>query len=146
MMSDSRTKRLRVVFLIVIGVAILAVGLIAIPNILQPRFDSASVALDVRLSVRDQVRGGPVAGAAVHTDRAFEDGLTDTNGQCDVFPRFRATGVVGRSGQFHVREGTLRVFAPGFKPWERPLESLLGSRYDFFQKGTTFTYTVTLVR
>jgi hypothetical protein len=40
----------------------------------------------------------------------------------------------------------MSVTAPGYQNWERSFASMFGARYDYFNKGTSVTYTVTLAR
>jgi hypothetical protein len=40
----------------------------------------------------------------------------------------------------------MSVTAPGYQNWECCFASMFGGRYDYVNKGTSVTYTVTLVR
>ena len=142
-MSDWLTKRK--LFLIIIGVAVLLFAVLAIPHILPPGYESASVPLAVRVRVMDRERQIPVQGAIVRVPGFFEEVTTSADGYCEAIARFRATGTLGRSGRMHLY-GTMTVTAPGYQTWERSFASLFGTSYDYFNKGTSVTYTVTLVR
>ena len=129
---------------LVILVVTLAAVFFALPNFMPVGFVTSGAPLTIRVRVADQ-NGAPIAGATVDANAAHKESVTDTNGQCEIRPYFRATGVCGRSGYFHVR-GDLRVSAEGFHSWEKPFQSFLGSRYDYFHKGSSITCAVTLAK
>jgi hypothetical protein len=131
--------------LVVVIVVILAFATIAVPNFTPARFDAASVALAVRVRVRDQNAGTPVGGATIQVPSFFDEAVTDANGQCEAIARFHTTGIVGRSANVHLH-GTLKVSAPGYQDWESSFVSLFGPKFDYFNKGTAVRYTVFLVR
>jgi hypothetical protein len=133
----------RKVILTVTGLAVLLFASIAIPNMLPPRFESSGYPLAVRVRVTDRASGTPVRGAIVQVPGCFEQVSTDADGYCQAIGRFFATGSVGRSGFMHLY-GTVTVTAPGYQTWEQSLPSMFGARYNYFDKGTSVTCTVTL--
>ena len=135
----------RKMLLTVTGLAVLLFASIAIPNMLPPRFEWASLPLAVRVQVKDHASGAPVQGAIVHVPNSYEQAVTDADGDCQAIAHFRATGSLGHSGRMHLH-GTLKVTALGYQNWERSFDSIFGARYDYFNKGTSVTYTVTLAR
>ena len=94
---------------------------------------------------RRRERGTPIQGATVRVPSIYEESVTGADGQCEAIACFRTTGISGRSAEMHLH-GTMRVTATGYQTWESSFVSLLGPRYDYFHKGTSVTYAVTLIR
>ena len=144
-MSDSHRRRLSLGFLLCTGIIVVLLAAIAIPNFVQARFDAASNPLAVQVRVIDQQSQTPIEGATVQVPGYFGEVTTDSEGRCEAIARFRATGWVGRSGQYHLY-GTIHVSAPGYQTSETSFVSLFGSRYDYFNKGTSVTCVVKLIK
>ena len=145
-MSDARRRRPSAAFLVCTGIILLLFVTIAIPNFRPARFDSSSEPLAVRVRVTDQRSQTPVVGAKVQVPGSHEEAVTtDSEGRCEAIAHFGATGILGRSGE-HQLYGTIRVSAPGYQTSETSFVSLFGPRYDYFNRGTSVTCAVTLVK
>jgi hypothetical protein len=151
--GDTRTKRKRVILYAGGGfVILLFVGLL-VPALLPARFVFHE-SLTIKIRVTDKMAGKPVAGAEVwirgkdmdiSKALGLQGVITDANGMCEFQHGFEATGIVGRSGQFHIGDHSLLVVrAAGFRLWERPLDSLFGRSRDYYQEPRVLSYAVTL--
>jgi len=142
-MNAAARRRPSTSLVITVGLVLAVFVMIVIPNMMPARFEWASVPLAVRLRVFDQNTHEPIAGAKVMVPGPNGEVLTDGNGECEAIGRFGATGTVGRSGKMHLH-GTMKISAPGYQEWEESLVLLFGPSFDYFNKGTSVTHTVSL--
>src|SRR5258706_282870 len=148
-----RAKTKRVIFYAAGGLVILWLVGVLVPTLLPARFVFHEF-LTIKIQVTDRATGLPVTDAEVwirgkDTDITKALGLqgtmTDTNGMCEFQHGFEATGIGGRSGQFHIGDHSLLVVrAGGFRLWERPLDSVFGRSRDYYKDSRVLSYGVTL--
>ena len=140
-MNNPRKRRWS---LLVAVLLLVVLGLIAIPRFVPARFTSSGAPLSVRVRVAD-ADGVPIDGATVQIAKGWKSEITGNDGECEIVVHFPAHGVVGRSGVMQLG-GVLLVEAPGYQPWEKSFDSLLGPEYDYFNHGTTVTQKVILMK
>jgi hypothetical protein len=129
----------------VLIIVISVVGLVAsvgLPSLLLPKFVDKPTGLAFQIQVVDD-QGIPIPNATVMVGAAT--GQTDFDGSCEIVHEFLGKGLKGLTGTCRL-EGNLRVQAPGFTSWERPLIDLFGRHYNYFGKGTNLTQEVSLFR
>ena len=147
------TKTKRAILYAASALAILLLVGLLVPALLPARFVFHEF-LTIKIQVTDKATGLPVAGAEVWIRGRDADitkalglqgAMTDTNGMCEFQQGFEATGIVGRSGQFHIGDHSLLVVrASGFRLWERPLDTVFGRSRDYYKDSRVLSYAVTL--
>ncbi len=148
-----RTKKQTLIFYAIGGFLILLLVALAVPNFLPARFVGHEL-LTIQIHVTDQKTGQPVAHVQVRLLGRHEDvanpwraaeAVTDAHGNCEFKKGFEATGVIGRSGQFHMSDQILLVVrADGFKIWESPLATVFGPSRDYYKGSKVLAHIVSL--
>ncbi len=148
-----RNKKQTVIFYAIGGFLILLLMALAVPHFLPARFVAHEL-LTIQIQVTDQKTDRPIANAQVwlrgqHEDatdlRRAPEAVTDANGNCEFKKGFEATGVAGRSGQFHISDQILLVVqANEFKRWESPLATVFGPSRDYYKGSKVLAHTVSL--
>src|SRR5881397_2665822 len=111
------TKAKRVILYAAGGLVILLLVGLLVPALLLPRFVFHE-SLAIKIQVTDKASRNPISNAElwirgrdadVTKALGLQGAMTDTNGMCEFQHGFRATGVLGRFGEFHISNRTLLV-------------------------------------
>ena len=123
--------------------------LVGLPYMMPPRFVSEGEPILFRVQVRDERTGAPIPEAKIEfgptstLQRLMAE--TGSDGRCILTNWFPARGICRRSGRCEFY-GVYRVSAADFQEWERPVRSLFGREYDYFNKGIVLDLNVSLSR
>ncbi|HKQ40131.1 MAG TPA: carboxypeptidase-like regulatory domain-containing protein [Verrucomicrobiae bacterium] len=138
-----RWKRPSRAFVLVIVITIIGLFIsFGLPSLVIAKFSNQPTTLLFQVRVMDD-QGIPIPNANVFVSSASAQ--TDLEGYAAVPNRFLAKGIKNLTGTCRLR-GDLRVEAPGYISWRKPLTDLFGSHYNYVDKGTNVAHEVTLLR